>query len=108
MPKSDEPRLNLKDKATIAACLAHRACNSDKRDFLAAPPHLECWLRRNDDHGSALSAYFDGRFLSHDIESSKLITRWAYSHAEEAGADVWFRVGEVVPLGPAWRSLLGA
>jgi 5-methylcytosine-specific restriction endonuclease McrA len=87
--------------------LAHKKCNSDKRDFLAAEPHLDRWLRRNDDQGKVLTAYYQEKSLSHNLEGSLQITRWAYEQASCAGANVWLRGDEVHPLGNAWKKLSG-
>jgi 5-methylcytosine-specific restriction endonuclease McrA len=88
--------------------LACRQCNNAKRDLLAAPSHLDHWLHRNDEHGPALSTYFDDKALVHNMENSRLITRWAYGQAATAGADVWLQKGKVVALEDAWQELLGA
>ena len=88
--------------------LACGQCNNAKRDFLAAPLHLDNWLSRNHEHGQVLSKYFVEKNLLHNMESSRLIAHWAYSQAALAGSDVWLRKKEVVALGNVWRELLGA
>jgi 5-methylcytosine-specific restriction endonuclease McrA len=58
--------------------LAHAGCNGDKRELLAARPHLERWATRNlrykDDIGGNLSR---AGFID-DLDASKMIARWAY------------------------------
>jgi hypothetical protein len=85
--------------------LAHSSCNGRKSDLLAALPHLDHWRRRNDDLGVGLAQRFDERKLVHSLDGSHQVARWAYQQAENAGASVWLRGREVVPLNPGWRSL---
>jgi 5-methylcytosine-specific restriction endonuclease McrA len=87
--------------------LACKACNNDKRDHLAAPPHLERWMRRNPDHGDTLRDYFARRKLAHNLAGSMQITRWAYRQADQAGATVWLARDRIVLLDPEWKSVLG-
>lgn len=41
--------------------LAHRACNNDKRDVLAARPHLQRWVERNHTQDGEISSYLADR-----------------------------------------------
>ncbi len=58
--------------------LTHAACNNSKKDLLAAVPHLKRWVYRDREHGEALAGEFGRRGLDHHLESSQMITRWAY------------------------------
>lgn len=88
--------------------LAHSACNRNKRDFLAAPSHLENWQKRNQLHGYAIGQEFDRRGILHNLTATEKIVFWAYSQAETAGSNLWLRDDDVLPIDPSWRLLLGA
>lgn len=68
---------------------AHRACNNNKRDFLAAQPHRERWQEHNlvvngQTITSELSAYFYC-----DADKSLAVSNWAYQVAEASNAKLW-------------------
>jgi 5-methylcytosine-specific restriction endonuclease McrA len=86
--------------------LAHSACNRSKRDFLAAPSHLENWQKRNQLHGRTLGQEFDACCILHNQEATEKITFWAYSQAETAGSNLWLRKDDVTPIDESWRLLL--
>jgi len=86
--------------------LACSPCNNNKRDILAFVPHLENWVRRNDDYGANLAGYLAPEYMSQDPAEALQIARWAYGQAENAGANVWVRKKTVVPLGSEWHCLL--
>jgi len=88
--------------------LAHSTCNRSKRDFLAAPSHLENWQKRNQLHGIALGEEFDTRCILHNQEATEKITVWAYSQAETAGANLWLCKEEVQPIDQSWRRVFMA
>lgn len=88
--------------------LAHATCNRSKRDFLAAPCHLEHWHKRNQRHGKALSQEFNTRGILHNLEATEKIVVWAYSQAETAGANLWFQKDDVMPIDLSWRQILTA
>ena len=86
--------------------LAHSSCNRDKRDFLAAPIHLDNWLQRNDHSKHQMNEYFDGHNLIHDLPTSLSITQWAYDKHESIGGDVWLKKkGELLKLDKSWQRL---
>jgi hypothetical protein len=87
--------------------LAHRRCNEDKSDRLAAMPHLERWSVRNADQGAALAAEFSSLQLAHDLAATCRIARWAYDQAESAQAQVWVTGKQLVAMTQDWRALLG-
>lgn len=86
--------------------LAHSVCNRSKRDFLAAPQHLERWQIRNQTFGKALSQEFDTRGIYHNLEATEKIAFWAYSQAESAGSNLWINSNDVLPIDRSWRQLL--
>jgi 5-methylcytosine-specific restriction endonuclease McrA len=88
--------------------LAHATCNRNKRDFLAAPCHLDSWHKRNQLHGKALSQEFNTRGILHNLEATEKIAAWAYSQAQSAGANVWLQQDDLMPIDPSWRQILAA
>ena len=58
--------------------LAHRECNSAKRDLLAAEEHSAAWGERNRVYGDTLGREFDRLGVMHSLPSTARITRWAY------------------------------
>jgi 5-methylcytosine-specific restriction endonuclease McrA len=87
--------------------LAHSACNNSKRDFLAAPIHLEQWQKRNQQHGKSLGQEFDARCILHNQEATEKIAFWAYSQAETSGSNLWLNRVDVLPIDPSWRQVMG-
>jgi hypothetical protein len=83
--------------------LAHSTCNRSKRDFLAAPCHLESWQKRNQCHRQSLGQEFDSRGIFHNLEATEKIVVWAYSQAETAGANLWLQKDDVSPIDQSWR-----
>jgi 5-methylcytosine-specific restriction endonuclease McrA len=83
--------------------LAHSVCNRSKRDFLAAPCHLENWQKRNQFHGQALAQEFDACGILHNQDATEKITYWAYSQAETAGSNLWVSKDDVMPIDDSWR-----
>ena len=68
---------------------AHRACNNNKRDFLAAQQHRERWQNQNlvvngQIISNELSAYFHC-----DADKSLAVSNWAYQVAESSSAKLW-------------------
>lgn len=88
--------------------LAHSTCNRCKRDFLAAPCHLEKWQKRNQLHGSTLGHEFDVRGILHNQQATEKIAFWAYSQAEGAYANLWLSKDDVIPIDHGWREVLVA
>jgi 5-methylcytosine-specific restriction endonuclease McrA len=86
--------------------LAHSTCNRSKRDFLAAPFHLENWQKRNQSCGKILSQEFDIRGILHNQAATEKIAVWAYSQAEKAGANLWLRKDDVMSIDDSWRRIL--
>lgn len=78
--------------------LAHRSCNNDKRALLAARPHLDHWLERNDRQGDELGERLSGIGFVADPGCSLLVARWAYEQAVTIKAQAWAGKGVVVPV----------
>lgn len=87
--------------------LAHRTCNSQKSDHIAAEEHLAAWAERNELQDAALTQFFTEARLSHERSRSLSITRWAYSQTAAAGGLVWVERGVLRHLGQDWQRVLG-
>jgi 5-methylcytosine-specific restriction endonuclease McrA len=87
---------------------AHSACNNAKRDYLAAPPHIERWRVQNLDEGDSLGKLFSEASLLHDLERSELIARWAYQQGQDSKAQLWVRRGEFEECDHQWQAALSA
>ncbi|HBZ70500.1 MAG TPA: hypothetical protein DEP35_12525 [Deltaproteobacteria bacterium] len=57
--------------------LAHPSCDDQKRNLLAAYPHLERCCGRNNTYGERLAVAFDEKGSPRDLDRSRQITRWA-------------------------------
>ena len=75
--------------------LVHRACNNNKRDYLAAPKHRDNWHEQNlvlneTNITNELSAYFvcDSKRAAH-------VANWAYDIAEKNGSKFWLATKDV-------------
>ena len=91
--------------------LACRACNGDKRDRLAAFPHLANWSVRNEELGLALADGFRRAGLPFNLAAMQRIASWAYARLEASGGLCWQgdlpRAERMVNLAPEWRRVLG-
>lgn len=85
--------------------LAHRTCNSDKRDLLAATTHLENWRHRNITHGATLKRELEGQFIC-DEPTTLRVAQWSYEHGFAASSQSWRAKGQVVPLDEGYRRIL--
>jgi hypothetical protein len=85
--------------------LAHRSCNQNKAEMLAAAAHLERWLTRNDAEGAKLQEIFSATHFVYDADASLSVTEWAYEQADRAQSLVWVRGRETSRLGPEWRQM---
>ena len=86
--------------------LAHKECNSAKRDLLASEEHLSIWVERNRSHGEELGKEFDRVGVIHNLGSTTKIAHWAYSSASVASGLTWQTKQTLVPLRGEWRTLL--
>jgi len=86
--------------------LAHRECNSAKRDRLASEAHLAGWIARNEASGAALKEEFDRLGIPHNLDSTNRIARWAYSSTSSIGGRAWQAQDILLPLTGQWHGLL--
>lgn len=86
--------------------LAHKSCNGSKGDLLAAIPHLENWVKRNERYEKALGAFFVDQNISYDLETSISIGRWSYNHAQSIGAHLWLKERVLLPADRSWVGIL--
>lgn len=82
--------------------LAHRGCNNDKRDMLAAKQHLMNWLARNKDFGGTIGRQIGDIGFVSDLSSSTLVARWAYGQAAAVNAQAWAGIGNAEPVTPGY------
>jgi len=87
--------------------LAHQTCNNSKSDRLAAPEHLERWVKLIELNGKTMSAQFDQKNVLNDLGTTIRITGWAYRQPVEAGGMAWVKGNELQLLSADWESLLG-
>lgn len=69
--------------------LAHRGCNNDKRDMLAAKGHLERWLARNDSLGRELGEQMQEQGFVSNLGSTVEVAKWAYGEAHRMHGFAW-------------------
>lgn len=86
--------------------LAHVDCNRQKSDLLAAEVHLDRWLQRNTDHGSAIAKAGRVANIIVDLPSSLSVANWAYAHGADLNAAAWLSGTSVERLTGRWQSLL--
>jgi hypothetical protein len=85
--------------------LAHGSCNRWKSDHLAARPHLDRWIERNDHFATELEQGFRAGGMRFDSPTSKGIAYWAYGQVERIGGTVWLEGDLLVELATGWEHL---
>lgn len=85
--------------------LAHKSCNMDKRDLLAATPHLARWRTRNAVHSTILTDELGGHFIC-DESTMLRVAQWSYSHAYATSAQSWMGPQQVAPLTADFNDIL--
>lgn len=85
--------------------LAHKACNNDKRDLLAATSHLARWRTRNTVHTAILINELGGQFVC-DEPTMLRVAQWSYSHAYATSAQSWQGPKQIVPLAADYQDIL--
>jgi 5-methylcytosine-specific restriction endonuclease McrA len=78
--------------------LAHRTCNNNKQDMLAARPHLERWMERMHSKGTELGEALTGCGFVTDQGCSAQVALWAYRQGVEAGGMGWLAKGQFQAL----------
>lgn len=73
--------------------LAHRACNNDKRQLLAAKQHLDRWLKWLDREGDEICGLLATKGFVADTSCSTSVARWAYEQGVSAGSVSWVAKG---------------
>jgi hypothetical protein len=86
--------------------VAHRKCNSEKRERLASEEHLSAWVERNRAWGKGLADEFNRRGVIHNLRSTARIAHWAYSRAANTSGLTWQQGETLVPLRGEWLELL--
>lgn len=72
--------------------VAHRACNNNKRDFLAAPLHRIHWQEQNlMSHQQTITREL-GDYFHCDADTSFAVSNWAYQVAESSNAKLWLGI----------------
>ena len=85
--------------------VAHQRCNNDKREMLAAKPHLERWLGWIERYGHEIGDQLSAQGFVSDPRCSMLIARWAYQQAVAVDGQAWVGVKNIVPLGQEYLDL---
>ena len=86
--------------------LADSRCNNKKRDRLPACEHLVRWADRNAQYGAQLGQELARRGVVAELTASNRVTHWAYAQTEAACGLTWVQADDMVPLDPAWRTLI--
>lgn len=73
--------------------LAHRSCNNDKRDFLAARPHLDRWLNWLNIRGAEIGERFAALGFVSDSAATRHVAYWAYEQGVNAQCQSWLSKG---------------
>ena len=85
--------------------LAHRNCNSDKRELLAARPHLERWVEQLERHPGDVGDRLAALGFIADPDCSRRVARWAYAQTIAVQGQVWAGRGVVLPVSPDYLEL---
>ncbi|MCB5161585.1 HNH endonuclease [Marinomonas algarum] len=73
---------------------AHRTCNNNKRDYLAAPKHRTHWQEQNlVVHCGHIERELD-QYFQCDAEKALSVSNWAYQIAEHSQAKLWVAVNQ--------------
>ena len=88
--------------------IAHRDCNSQKSDQIAAEEHLAAWVARNESCETAITQFCDDKKLWHDRAESQGFALCAYAQTATVNGLTWIEGDRVEHLRGDWRRLLGA
>lgn len=85
--------------------LAHKSCNKDKCDLLAATVHLARWRSRNVLHSAVLENELGGHFVCEEATMLR-VAYWSYSHAYATGGQAWVSLKNVAPITADYQDIL--
>ena len=83
---------------------AHRKCNANKSDLLAAEPYRRRWVEWVDRRDADLGEIGRGSGLIVDRPTALSIADWSYAHARHIGAEVWLGGSDYAPIEPGGRA----
>jgi hypothetical protein len=86
--------------------LAHRQCNRQKSDLLAAEGHLDLWMRRNEKHADAIGEAGERAGIAVDLPATIHVAAWAYAHGVALQTAAWVARDAVERLTDRWKLLL--
>jgi len=86
--------------------LAHKSCNGNKRDTLAARGHLEHWIDRNEQAGSDFRQHMEQLGFMVDWPSTLTIARWAYLQGIDVDSRAWIVGDEYESVDDRYTRLL--
>ena len=66
--------------------------------MLAAKPHLDRWLDRNDTHGEEIAGELSAAGFISDKRCSSMVAQWAYAATATSGGIVWVREKITEPI----------
>lgn len=75
--------------------LAHRTCNNNKRDYLAAPQHRDNWNEQNLILNEATITQELSPYFVCDSARAAQVANWAYEIAEKNGSRFWLAKNSV-------------
>jgi len=75
--------------------LAHKGCNNNKRDYLAAPKHRDNWQEQNLVINETIITKELTKYFTCDAQRSKHVADWAYNIAETNGSKYWLAARDV-------------
>lgn len=75
--------------------LAHKACNNNKRDYLAAPQHKENWQEQNLVINEKVIREELTNYFTCDANRAAHVANWAYGIAEKSGSKYWLAAKDV-------------
>ncbi len=85
--------------------LAHTRCNGHKSAMLAARPHLDKWLERNEQQGAEIAGSLCAAGIIADKKCSWTVAKWAYSKAAATSGIVWVRDKVTEPISDEYLAL---
>jgi len=85
---------------------AHKQCNRQKSDLLAAEAHLGSWVQRNADHASTIGDAGRRAGILVDLDAVVNVAAWAYGHGARLKGSAWVAGDTVEHLTDRWQSIL--